>query len=176
MNYLCMFCICYMFLLLSCPTIVSTPSLQTNCTEGDIRLVNGSNAYQGRVEVCHLKVWGTVCHDEWNRKDGIVACRQMRFRFLHFTRYSYFGEGTGQIWLDNLSCRGTEMRLTDCPHSGFGVHNCSHNEEAGVVCEGKRFLLHSECLVPKCSYTNLNFLFNFIYFDKCPLTLESGCI
>ena len=47
---------------------------------------------------------------------------------------AYFGEGTGQIWLDNLACTGTEARLVDCGHNSFGVHNCVHAEDAGVRC------------------------------------------
>lgn len=42
--------------------------------------------------------------------------------------------GTGRIWLDNVRCRGTENRLIDCPANVLGVHNCNHNEDAGVAC------------------------------------------
>ena len=45
-----------------------------------------------------------------------------------------FGQGTGQIWLDNLVCTGTEARLVDCGHNSFGTHNCNHNEDAGIRC------------------------------------------
>lgn len=38
------------------------------------------------------------------------------------------------IWLDNVRCRGTENRLIDCNHAALGVHNCNHNEDAGVAC------------------------------------------
>lgn len=38
------------------------------------------------------------------------------------------------IVLDNLLCTGPERRLADCPNNGIGVHNCVHNEDAGVEC------------------------------------------
>ena len=45
-------------------------------------------------------------------------------------------DGTGQIWLDNVQCRGTETRLIDCPANAIGTHNCAHSEDAGVSCAG----------------------------------------
>ena len=47
---------------------------------------------------------------------------------------SGFSNGVGQIWLTNVQCRGTEARLTDCTHTAFGVHSCTHSEDAGVRC------------------------------------------
>ena len=47
-----------------------------------------------------------------------------------------FTNGVGQIWLDDVHCRGTETRLVDCTHSAFGQHNCNHLEDAGVLCAG----------------------------------------
>lgn len=48
---------------------------------------------------------------------------------------AFFGQGTGQIWLDNVNCAGTELQLVDCPDNGFGIHNCAHSEDAGVTCQ-----------------------------------------
>ena len=45
-----------------------------------------------------------------------------------------FANGLGQIWLSNVQCRGTETRLADCHASSFGVHHCTHSEDAGVRC------------------------------------------
>ena len=45
-------------------------------------------------------------------------------------------DGSGQIWLDNVQCTGTETRLIDCPANTIGSHNCVHSEDAGVRCAG----------------------------------------
>ena len=92
--------------------------------------------------MCHNNAWGTVCDDDWSRNDGIVACCQLGLGFVSVTTQASFGPGTGQIWLDDLSCTRSESRLVDCNHNGFGVHNCVHGEDAGVVCEGRYRLMY----------------------------------
>jgi hypothetical protein len=108
----------------------------TPCDEGRLRLVNGPTPDSGRVEICHAAQWGTVCDDAWDAQDAAVVCRQLGFgpvgaQAINFATY---GQGVGQIWLDNVACGGGEGALAQCAAQLWGDHNCAHSEDAGVIC------------------------------------------
>ena len=95
----------------------------------------GSENRSGRLEIYHSGRWGSICNDNWDINDSIVACRQLGFRFgLLSGGVSDFGRSYGPIWLENMNCTGNETRLLNCQHSDWGVHDCHHIEDVGVYC------------------------------------------
>ncbi|CAI5679449.1 unnamed protein product [Oreochromis niloticus] len=114
----------------------TTPVGNSTAVEGEVRLVNGNSSCSGRVEIFHSGQWGTVCDDAWGLVDAQVVCRQLGCgRVFSAPTNARFGPGNGPIWLDDVACTGNESKLSECPHRGFGSHDCGHSEDAGVVCE-----------------------------------------
>lgn len=103
-----------------------------------MKLVNGTDRCSGRVEVQHDGQWGTVCDDYWDILDARVVCREMDCGTpLYVKPAAFYGQGEGNVWLDDMECVGNETSLIDCHHIEFGESNCGHSEDAGVQCSSK---------------------------------------
>ncbi|PRW61301.1 deleted in malignant brain tumors 1 -like [Chlorella sorokiniana] len=136
---------CFMYYYMITPTelvptglpIVPEPartSLRLNRNMGN---GNQAPAGSGRLEVLHNGRWGTVCTDGFTNAAATVVCKQLGLGNAGTAvPNAGFGQGAASspVWLDEVSCRGDEDRLEACVHAGWGVTNCGHKEDVGVIC------------------------------------------
>jgi hypothetical protein len=101
-----------------------------NAVDGDLREVD----YFGRLvlQVFHTGEWRGVCADSFGANEGMVACRQLGMSYSSYT--AYVTGPSPDFWLDDLGCTGSEARLADCSHAGWGVHNCSSTSYVTLTC------------------------------------------
>ncbi|XP_028994050.1 lysyl oxidase homolog 3B isoform X2 [Betta splendens] len=94
---------------------------------------------EGRVELFYRGEWGTVCDDDFSLANANVLCRQLGFvSATGWTHSAKYGKGQGTIWLDNVLCSGGEKSIELCKSRGWGNSDCTHDEDAGVVCKDER--------------------------------------
>jgi deleted-in-malignant-brain-tumors protein 1 len=105
-----------------------------------VRLI-GSDGLQaqssGRLEYSIGGVWGTVCDPDFTDANAQVACYSLGFNQFEgsFIGQTH-GSGTGNIWLDNVRCLGSEVMIDDCPHSAWGTVACDHTTDVSIQCVG----------------------------------------
>ena len=84
-----------------------------------------------------------MCHGHFDLDDATVVCKQIGYPKGKEVRHgAYYGPGSGTIWLDDVECSGREISLLHCSHGGIGVHNCTHSEDVGIVCQGMIGVMH----------------------------------
>ena len=49
------------------------------CADGDVRLIGGNSALEGRVEMCYNEEWGTICDLGFGRPEAAVVCNQFGY-------------------------------------------------------------------------------------------------
>lgn len=104
--------------------------------------LTGPSRCAGRVEIYYSTGWQTVCDDGWDLNDAQVVCRHLECGIAVAAPHSaQFGKGSDKIILDDVACTGSERHLTECSHRGYLTHNCTHSQDAGVICSGEKVFI-----------------------------------
>lgn len=99
--------------------------------------MDGPHPCSGRVEVHLGKAWATVCDGEFNQQDAVVVCRELGCGLpVKVLGTSAFGKGRGQVWTKELQCIGNESQIYFCQGQFTLDHNCSHENDMGLICSG----------------------------------------
>ncbi|XP_009817544.2 lysyl oxidase homolog 2 isoform X2 [Gavia stellata] len=122
------------------PQVYQPPQRPANVPKIQLRLAGQKRKHnEGRVEVFYSGEWGTVCDDDFSIHAAHVVCRELGYvEAVSWLPSSKYGKGEGKIWMDNVHCNGKETTLAACTSNGWGVTDCKHTEDVGVVCSEKR--------------------------------------
>ncbi|XP_070172934.1 scavenger receptor cysteine-rich domain superfamily protein-like [Littorina saxatilis] len=100
-----------------------------------VRLADGNQPSEGRLEVLIDGGWGTVCDEDFGVAEAKVACTMLGYPGYPpkvKTSPSY-SEGSGSIAMDlQVSCVGNETSLSQCQYRS--QHSCSHSQDVGIQC------------------------------------------
>ena len=99
----------------------------------DVQLLSQGPKNEGVVSVLRDGQWGVVCDDHWDDVDASVVCRILGYTGVSMaTRNQHTTEN---FLMDDVDCSGSEDRIHDCGHRGWGSHDCDEYEGAGVICD-----------------------------------------
>ena len=127
-----------------------------SAVNGELQLVDddGPTVDEGRLEVFHKGEWGTVCDDRLDNANNIApqkACQFMGYATGEWVQRDEITPTIGvapssqPIWLDDVRCfaapgdnrNGTPpTKLHHCYHAGWGLNNCTHDEDVHLSCSG----------------------------------------
>ncbi|XP_061086577.1 scavenger receptor cysteine-rich type 1 protein M130-like [Conger conger] len=86
----------------------------------------------------HGSSWGTVCDADFDQQDAEVLCRELGCGAPKELRgAAAFGQGEGQVWAEEIQCRGNESQINFCPTAASQNQPCSHGNDVSLVCSGR---------------------------------------
>ena len=131
----------------------SADSSNFTCTkedEGKLRVHGTALSSAGHVEICHSRIWGVICANNWGSEEAKVACHQLGFdrgqgkpvdpqvlrEWQNKSHLDYTtGSGPRKAWLGHVYCAGSEEKIVDCT---FGTNkrpmSAAYHFEARRTC------------------------------------------
>ena len=82
-----------------------------------------------------------MCDYGWDLREAEVVCTELGLgEAVAAVPGAFYGQGSRHIWLNDVDCIGTEEIIGSCSHSGWGSHNCSHENDASVNCTAGKYV------------------------------------
>ncbi len=86
----------------------------------------------------HVSTWHTVCDAVFDQHDAEVVCRELDCGApVQVLGAAAFGKGDSQMWTQEIQCRGNESSISFCSTSSPLNHNCTHENDIGLLCSGR---------------------------------------
>ena len=121
--------------------------------EGDVRLVNGPTITEGRVEIYFAGEWASVCDHSLTDTEGIALCHYFNYPYGYIKGEAYYGKAKDSTSMLSFKCPNNTLDVRKC--SKKLINDCSHQNDAGIVCKSKLMLIN---------YAQ-SFLINHLIFD-----------
>ncbi|XP_043645719.1 protein bark beetle [Drosophila teissieri] len=119
-----------------------------------VRLVGGTGANEGRLQVYLKGRWGTVCDYGWNVLNAALVCHQLGYSLnpqdWRLLRSQLPNAGTSEdILMANVRCTLQDRDVTKCRAEYEFENTCSHENDVGLRCyegawAGVRFSMLAE--------------------------------
>ena len=121
-----------------------------NCQDGDVRLINGTTQYEGRIQLCYNNHWAPVYgypQMPWRTAEAIVVCRQLGYATTGANVYTdnRFGTGASQTWVTDVRCSSYESKLQLCQYQLNGYYQYNNYYSATMRCLGEKYVAEIMC-------------------------------
>lgn len=79
-----------------------------------LRVVNGTNRCNGRVEVYNSGKWKRVCSSDWDKTEADVVCQEINCGYqVTQTTPQYYGDSREELAV-KINCAGNESSVSQC--------------------------------------------------------------
>jgi hypothetical protein len=104
-----------------------------------INLVDGPNAYDGRLRIEINGQHGTVCNRGWSLMNSQIVCQQMGLvldpNFYLYTRWLEMDARQDEpILMSEVQCDLLDTSLFECRHTKRDDHTCDHRDDVWLKC------------------------------------------
>ncbi|XP_043944468.1 deleted in malignant brain tumors 1 protein-like [Protopterus annectens] len=128
--------------------VLSTNTVPTGaagviCSSGNlnVRLVNGTNRCNGKLEVSNGIEWGAVCNNYWNINHANAVCSGLKCGHALSIQGIYSsGEESSNVLLSNAVCYGWESSFSQCTVTPWVPASCNNSQMANITCSDNSYL------------------------------------